>query len=53
VKDVKDQCESGLLENSIKQGEIWTATKVTFCPQNTMPLTARDVHEVQFDQVWQ
>ena len=50
-----EDCETGLLEDSVKEGKVWTVTRVTFCsaPQGKTGMTARKVEEVPVKTVWQ
>jgi len=47
-------CDSGLIEDSIKEGETWTVMKATYCSgEKVYPLKTKEVRTVDVLKVWQ
>jgi len=49
-----ENCDTGLLQDSVKEGRVWTVTQVTFCraPQGKTGLLAQKVTQVPIKTVW-
>lgn len=50
-----EECDVGLLADSLKEGRIWTATRVTYCrsPESKTGVAARKVETVPIETLWQ
>ena len=53
AKKVSNTCWEGLLEDSIKQGDVWTVEKVHYCSSNTSIVAVTKIETVKILKAWQ